>query len=505
MAKLTAKITILNEVNIVIHGLLDYHLKALCDQYAIHAPNYFFNPKFKLGQWDGKIKYITAQGRTYLYLLDEILPIIVKYGYEITIEDNRPTTYKTPELINNQIFAHIKHLDTGKPIILRDDQVNGVNSLIADGNGMCIAGTGAGKTFMCAALVTAYGKLGIKTLTIVPDQTLIRQTKRDYVNCQLDTGEYSGKVKDLDHQHIVSTWQALKNNPAILNQFQLVIVDEAHGLRGNVLQKIMIDYCANVPFRFGFTGTLPKEQTDRMAVLIAVGTVKCNIPAKTLMDIGVLSQLHIDVIQLEEDMHERYVEFCDSIKVGVKPTYTQFKDQYFPDFDSEKSYLQHNRDRMSWIAALIEDKRNNVKGNVLCLVDTVDYARKLASLIPDAIVVNGKDVKKVTDREAIYQMFADHDHLVVIATVHIAGTGLSIRRIFNLVTIDIGKSFTRVIQGIGRGVRTADDKTEVCMTDICSDLKYGKRHLKDRINYYDEAQYPYKIHKVNYSTLMIDE
>lgn len=862
---MTQQVTIrlLDEVSVLVHGLADHHHDYFYNKYGVFAPNHFFNPKFKLGRWDGKIRYYQQTGRTFLYLLDEILPQIAKWGYKINLEDRRAGNYASPELIDNNIFAHITHLDTGKPIVLRDDQVTAVNSLIQDGNGLCIAATGAGKaqgldakimtpagwvrmgemqvgskvitplgatatvtgvfpqgtkplyrvkfhdgssttacaehlweayvpvkshtaktermviqtsdmidflarkqegkhtpgnisipvcnpvplpaaqlpldpyvlgaligdgsftggtvvfsntdqhiiqrvrdavrphgvdllfsvgsrcdyrlskvdeqctfpptinpitaiirevglagmrsadkfippeyitgsidqrwelirglmdtdgtvdrrgnvsyttvssvlakqvqelawslgctcsittrnptytrrgeqlagqlaytcfircrhpkmlfytpikrdrcrelhadgridltrrvtsveligelpaqcimiddpqhlyitddfivthnTFMCAALCAAYDKKGIRTLTIVPDQTLIKQTKREYINCGLDTGEYSGSEKSTEHAHVVSTWQALKNNPKIVELFQMVIVDECHGLRGNVLKNILIDHCANVPYRFGFTGTLPKEQTDRLAVFVAVGPVKHSIGARELIDMGQLANLHIDVIQLEEDLQKQYQEFCAEVNFGKPPTYAQFKDGYFPDFSAEKSYLHRNNDRIAWIAAYIEAKRNNKKGNVLCLVDNIAFGRQLAQFIPNAIFVNGQDIKKVEDRQAVYDLFKDRDDLVVIATVHIAGTGLSIRRIFNLVLVDIGKSFIRVIQAIGRGLRMADDKDSVNISDICSDLKYGKKHLKQRIDYYNEAQYPYKKHKVDYHKLM---
>lgn len=184
-------IRILDEVSVFIHGLDDVHHDHFYNKYGVFAPNYFFNPKFKLGRWDGKIRYYQQTGRTFLYLLDEILPQISKLGYKIKLDDQRSGTYASPELIDASVFSHIHHLDTGKPITLRDDQVAAVNALIQDGSGLCIAATGAGKTFMCAALVQAYDLKGIRSLTIVPDQTLIKQTKRDYVNCGLDTGEYS--------------------------------------------------------------------------------------------------------------------------------------------------------------------------------------------------------------------------------------------------------------------------------------------------------------------------
>jgi len=152
------KIRILDEVSIVVVGLSDEHLLQLYNKYAVYAPNYFFNPKFKLGQWDGKIRYFQKTGKTFLYLLDDILPRIVQLGYKMELEDLRTVSIVAPKLIDANIFQHILHLDTGTPIILRDAQVEGVNALISNGYGVCVAGTGAGKTLMCAALVYVYGE-----------------------------------------------------------------------------------------------------------------------------------------------------------------------------------------------------------------------------------------------------------------------------------------------------------------------------------------------------------
>jgi superfamily II DNA or RNA helicase len=492
------KIRLLDEVTAFVVGLRGEHLEALSDRYAVNAANYFFNPRFKLGQWDGKIRYFHKNGKTYIYLLDDILPRLVKLGYKVTIEDLRSPAPQ-PELATADMFKDVLHPDTGEPIILRDYQYNNVNNLIEHGNGLIIASTGAGKTLLSACLVNSYGKLGLKTLTIVPNQDLIRNTKQDYINCGLDTGEYSGTSKTLEHQHIVSTWQALKNNPKIIELFQVILVDECHGAKGNVLQKILTDHAARIPYRFGVTGTLPKDPSDVMSIKVALGPVRGTVTAAELMDRGILAQLHIDVLQLEEDLRDEYNKFCAEDVVNVKPpTYTAFKDAYFGDFAAEKSYLHRKKDRIEWIADFLCAKRDTGKGNVLCLVDSIPFGRQLANIIPNAIFVNGQDVKKSEERQKIYDLFKNNDDLVVIATVHIAGTGLNIRRIFNLVMVDVGKSFIRVIQAIGRGLRTAEDKKSVIVTDICGDLKYSKKHLKERTNYYEEAQYKYKKHQIDY-------
>lgn len=495
------KLRLLDEVSCIFVGLHGDHAKKLYELFGYHVPGYFFQPLYKLGRWDGKVRHFQLTGKTYIYLLERILPKLAQWGYKIEIEDLRHDIYDQPELIDDQIFKHIIHKDTGEPTILREHQVELVNALISDGHGIGIAATSAGKTIMCASLCYAYGKTGIKTLTIVPSTDLVRQTKEDYIAYlgKENVGEYSGTSKDISPQHIVSTWQALKNNPKIIQQFKMVIVDECQGLKGKVLTDILVAHAAHIPFRFGVTGTLPKEEADQMAVHIAVGDVKYTVGAAALIDKGILSNLHIHMLQLEEDFEAQWKKYCaEEVQFGEKPpTYTQYKDSYFPDFTSEKDYLHRNQTRIEYIADLIMMKRDEKKGNVLCLVDSIKFGRKLTEAIPGAIFVNGQDVKQ-KDRKGIYDLFKDQDDLVVIATVHIAGTGLSINRIFNLFLVDIGKSFVRVIQAIGRGLRKAGDKDFVNVWDVHGDLKYSKRHSTERLNYYKEAAYPHKRHKIQY-------
>ncbi len=221
-----ATIKLLDEVNCVILGLLPDHTLALYEDLARYSPNYFFNPRFKMSQWDGRIRYFHKNGRTFTYLLDEIIPKLVGFGYKIEVLDERTSAIFKPLIITSTYFSHIIHPDDNKPIILRPYQVEAVNSVIDPGNGIIIGGTGSGKTLITAALADSYGKCGLKTITIVPSQDLIMQTKRWFKICELDVGEYSGDDKDYKHQHVVSTWQALKNNPIIMKEFNVVIVDE---------------------------------------------------------------------------------------------------------------------------------------------------------------------------------------------------------------------------------------------------------------------------------------
>jgi len=327
------------------------------------------------------------------------------------------------------------------------------------------------------------------TISLTADTTLTAQTKEEYEFFGLDVGEYSGTSKDLDHQHVVATWQTLQNNPTVISQFDMLICDEVQGARGPVLNKLLVESAKNVAYRFGCTGTLPEEEADAMSVRVAIGEVQYEVPASLLIEQGHLAVPNIDIIQMDVNLKEQYDEYLDAIKdeedIKAK-TYKQFKTSYFPDFTSEKSYLQTEKSRMAWIANYIENFRLLDKGNTLVLVNGVQFGKKLAKIIPNSVFLHGKDDTEV--RKQIYKSFADNDNLIVFATVNIAGTGLNIKRIFNLVLIDIGKSFIRVIQAIGRGLRKAHDKDSVYIGDVCSDLKYSTKHLSKREQYYTEAR-----------------
>jgi len=241
-----------------------------------------------------------------------------------------------------------------------------------------------------------------------------------------------------------------------------------------------------------------------MAVRIAVGNVVYSIPAHQLQAEGYLAKMHIDVLQLSDNFKEEYEEWKEAYleewekdNPGHKMTYTKFKDSYFPDYSSEKRFLQTKTERLQWIADYISIKREQRKGNVFCLVNGIAFGKKLAKLVEGSIFLHGSDKMEV--RKEAYALFKENDDVVVFATVNIAGTGLNIKRIFNLMFIDMGKSFIRTIQTIGRGLRKAPDKDFVHVTDICSDLKYSKKHLRERTKFYKEAKYKFKKHVVDYN------
>ena len=139
-----------------------------------------------------------------------------------------------------------------------------------------------------------------------------------------------------------------------------------------------------------------------------------------------------------------------------------------------------------------------LSGSSLVFVDRLSSATELALRLPPdrAVGITGK--VKVPERKEEYDEVADMDDKIIIATYGVAAVGLNIPRIFNLVLIEPGKSFVRVIQSIGRSLRVADDKDYADIHDITSNCKFAKRHLTKRKQFYREAEYPFKVEKIHW-------
>jgi superfamily II DNA or RNA helicase len=150
---------------------------------------------------------------------------------------------------------------------------------------------------------------------------------------------------------------------------------------------------------------------------------------------------------------------------------------------------------MTFVSKLIKGIANS--GNTLVLVNRIDTGNLLTEQIEDSVFISGE--VKTKDRKEEYDEIAIADNKIIVATYGVAAVGINIPRIFNLVLLEPGKSFVRVIQSIGRGIRKAEDKDFVQIWDITSTCKYAKKHLTERKKFYKEAKYPFTIDKVDWN------
>ena len=484
---ISCRIVIQDEVNVKVENLPVEYRRKIANKLKFQVPYARYLPQYKLGRWDGTISFFGIGGTGYVNHLDIIVNTLVDAGVEIAdIVDKRQKHELTFDAIDENYWGDTTwpegHQCAGQPIVLRDYQVEVVNNFIKSPQALQEVATGAGKTIITATLSHLCEKYG-RTLVIVPNKSLVTQTEEDYVNCGLDVGVYFGDRKELGKTHTICTWQSLnildkktKDGEAVLTLAEFldgvstIIIDEVHQAKADVLKKLLTQNLKNAPIRWGLTGTIPKEQFEFQSILASIGPVINQISAKELQDKGVLSKCHVNIVQLLDTKEYR-------------------------SYQEELKYLVTDKERVKYISKMCDSIKDS--GNTLILVDRISAGEQIQELIPGSTFVKG-DVK-LKERKVAYDEIQKGTNHVVIATYGVAAVGINIPRIFNLVLIEPGKSFVRVIQSIGRGVRKAKDKDFVQIWDLTSTCKFAKRHLTQRKKFYKEAQYPFTIEKVDWN------
>ena len=615
-------LTVEDEVNVKFSGLDIGTRRELSNAVKFFDVSAMHSPAYKLGRWDGYMRFCDNGGRTYVNLLDKLLPIVQNNGYLIHVDDKRAKYNISFDEINANSYSHIKwpegHVFEGQPIVLNDHQVYAINTLFNGVQGVVIAPTGSGKTIMTAIMshnVEPYGK----SIIIVPTKDLVLQTEEDYNNFGLDVGVYYGERKEHGHKHTICTWQSLetlvkraqkgeiggvgisdltsglaavivdecfaKGTPVLTpngyvpiesiqpgdtvinysedsNSFKEdivvklhtnlmhtasekmyeltmstgdvikvtgnhkfltnnrdwaradelteedtiistnnvasmvrmreikkpnetynlhiesdhnyvvndVVVSNCHKSKSTVLKRLLSTVFAHCPIRWGLTGTLPEKDHEKVTLTVTVGEVLGKIKTRDLQDVGILSKLHVHIKQVN-DIYTKFGSYAD-----------------------ERAYLSTDPDRIrnlseKLITPIVEE------GNTLILVDRIATGKLLAEIYPDATFVSGS--MKTGDRKEAYSEVKSADDRIIIATYAVASTGININRIFNLVLLEPGKSFIKVIQSIGRGLRIAKDKDYVDVYDVASTASYSKRHLSKRIAFYEENEFPYSKAKID--------
>ena len=492
----TAKIIVKDEVNVKIEGLELDARRALMKKFEYEKPGARYLPSVRLGRWNGKVSYFSLGGSTFVHLLEDIIPIIDQFGYEIELEDlrecNQPFVF---DKITQDSFSDTSwpegHEMAGEPIVLRDYQVEIINNFLANPQSLQEVATGAGKTLMTAGLSKQVEQYG-RSIVIVPNKSLVVQTEADYINLGLDVGVYFGDRKEYNKTHTICTWQSLnnmlKNTRAheaevpigeFIEGVVCVIVDEVHMAKADALKTLLTGVFSHVPIRWGLTGTVPKADFDKVSIVVSLGQVIGKLSASELQDRGVLARCHVNIVQLKDNKE-------------------------FSNYQSELKFLTEDDARLNAMSRLIAEVSKS--GNTLILVDRISAGKAIQTKLSDIFKLLGEDHEvpfisgsmKISERKEEYDEVKIATNKVIVATYGVAAVGINIPRIFNLVLIEPGKSFVRVIQSIGRGIRKAEDKDHVEIWDLTSSCKFAKRHLTQRKAFYREANYPFSVEKMDY-------
>ena len=438
----------------------------LFDFFSFTVPNAKFMPSVKNRYWDGKVRLFSIKThKIYIGLLPYVDEFCRERGYDIVgINDIIGDKERQPD----ENFIQ----ELGLPFEPRDYQLDAFRTAVQYGRQLLLSPTASGKSLIIYLLARYYNK---KTVVIVPTTSLVEQMAKDFKDYGYDKEIckiYSGQPV-FDSDITITTWQSFSKAPKdVMEKFEVVVGDEAHLFKANVLKGIL-EKMKNTAIRFGTTGTLDGSECHRLQLEGLFGPVKKVVSTKELIDEGTIANLSIDCVIL-----------CHTKQ--KKMTYQE-----------EMDYLVSNDARNIFIVNLVR----SLKVNTLVLFQYVEkHGVILHSMMSNTdmggnlhYVYGGTDTE---DRESVREIVEKNKEDTILASYGTFSTGVNIKRIDNIVFASPSKSRIRNLQSIGRGLRKTDGKDKLRLFDIADDLgceNYTLNHLKDRINIYNEERFNYEI------------
>jgi superfamily II DNA or RNA helicase len=274
-------------------------LQELSDHLTFDVPGAKFHPKVKMKIWDGKIRLFSLQKRQlYAGLYDNLREWAENCKYALQVIDSKRfnlPNFKAP-ITPEQIHAYVDSLNVhskGKKLEIRDYQYIAIYNALKNRNATTLAPTGSGKSLIQYCILRYLLDQEMRCMLVVPTTALVLQMINDFKDYSSENGwdvdsfahiTMAGREKVTDKLLQCTTWQSVyKESSNLFNTFDCICVDECHLCSAASLTGIM-EKATEVPYRFGFTGSLDNSKTNRLVIQGLFGPVTKVTSTKKLMD-----------------------------------------------------------------------------------------------------------------------------------------------------------------------------------------------------------------------------
>ena len=461
-----------------------------------------FNPLVKRGVWDGYVSYIKDDKWIPAGLWRYVMHICKEYRYELKI--NGIKRLIDPDINAEKFEEWAINLFKGSEMTPRDYQIETAYNIMKYRRCLAELATSAGKTLI-SFLTIAYmleHKKAEKILFIVPNVSLVVQAHEDFhdynymnrVDLRIQQIFAGQKIKS-NKNIIIGTYQSLiKKDAAYFAEFDAVMVDETHKAKGASI-KTILQKCVNAKYRFGLSGTIPKDGTlDKLTLMSQTGPVISEVKASFLQEQGHIAKCAVKVIHMDYATDKQKLAFQEL---------AQNKYENKDVFSLEQNFVINNDARLNFISKVI----GRIPRNSLVLFHRIEHGKKLYEKLRQE---SGKRVFYVdggtdTDiREEYKKKMEAGDEVVIVASYGTFSTGISIKKIHNIFFTESFKSEVIIRQSIGRGLRQHKSKDKVLIVDFVDDIRttewdnYLFKHGKVRQGIYKQEKFDYTVKKVEF-------
>ena len=247
------------------------------------------------------------------------------------------------------------------------------------------------------------------------------------------------------------------------------------------------------PVKLGMTGTLPDSQEDVWSLFGTLGPVLHEEEIFDLQKEGYISNVKIRALKF---VHKNKPEGI--YRFGEEVTFETMDDAR-KAFMFECSYIESCDE----INKTIVELAKKLPGNILVLFDHIEHGQRLFELSNNEkkYFIDGSVAIDV--REDVRSTLEKSENVVVIANCAVFGTGISVKKINNIIFAMSGKGTTKIIQAIGRGLRLHESKEKLLLIDTFHNYRYSTKHFNQRLLLY-EKNYKIKLKNEEIKSIEID-
>ena len=384
----------------------------------------------------------------------------------------------------------------------RDYQLNSIEMLITKGygRGLIEIPTAGGKSFIIANFIWNIHKnfdTKYRYLILVPNKQLVEQFYKDLLDYGFTTDKLTRftagmKGKDAynpDAQIVIGNRQYIFKNRDRLKKVDVLIVDEVHTAAATSTEDFINSL--NCKIKVGCSGTLPRDKHAKWKLEGMFGKTVYTEDITSLQERGYISKLKITLLKIKDNVVAADKNILFNLETTRKYRPDEFgnSDILFDEaYKAEHEYFQNHYEDLY---RPVFDYLLALNSNTLILFDRVevgrnlfDFAKNLYAGKKNVFYIDGSI--PVSDREQTREQFEKDDGNLLIAQVATFSTGINIRRLTNIVFLTSSKSFSRVIQSIGRTLRLHFSKTEAHLIDVSWNFKYSQNHLNERLHIYQQ-------------------
>lgn len=481
--------------------------KELSDYFTFKVPGHSYMPAYRKRIWDGQIKlYNMFSQLIYAGLEEYVCRFARERGYTHARAEAHAGAREGAHgyagaRAHTHTHANVRAYMMEKlkvPMEPHEHQIDAVRHSMINDRALLVSPTGSGKSMMIYALVRyQLDRLPSdkKILVVVPTTSLVSQLYSDFKEYANKSGWSAESVchrvmsgipkDDIKKRVVISTWQSIYKQPKeYFKRFGAVFGDECHLFKAKSLTNIMTKL-EDCDVRIGTTGTLDGSLTHKLVIEGLFGPVYTVTKTKTLMERKLLSELRIDAILLKHP---------EQVRNTMKRC----------TYQDELDYIVSCENRNRFICELV----NRLKGNTLVLFQYVEKHGKqlnemMKKICPNKqifFVYGGTDAEQ---REQIRKIVEKTENAIIVASYGTFSTGVSIKRLHNVVFSSPSKSRIRVLQSIGRQLRKSEHKDMAKLYDIADDLSWKKyknhtlRHFEDRLKIYESEGFEHTRVNIN--------